>query len=137
MVIYYIGHVYLRPYVYSFCQNFQTLRLFPALETTLDCGENSYFMKRHRSKIKQLICVWILQEPVLKSQFNLQYFLQTFQDDRGGKNTVERADFQRTSGRRSGCSSNRGRKHVCQLWWKCKTFTHCNLTEFLRFCQKF
>ena len=31
MVIYYIGHVYLRPYVYSFCQIFQALRLFPAL----------------------------------------------------------------------------------------------------------
>ena len=31
MVIYYIGHVYLRPYVYSFCQFFQALRLFPAL----------------------------------------------------------------------------------------------------------
>ena len=26
-----IGHVYLRPYVYSFCQIFQALRLFPAL----------------------------------------------------------------------------------------------------------
>ena len=26
-----VGHVYLRPYVYSFCQIFQTLRLFPAL----------------------------------------------------------------------------------------------------------
>ena len=31
MVIYYIGHVYLRPYVYSFCQIFQALCLFPAL----------------------------------------------------------------------------------------------------------
>ena len=31
MVIYYIGHVYLRPYVYSFCQTFQALRLFPTL----------------------------------------------------------------------------------------------------------
>ena len=31
MVIYYIEHVYLRPYVYSFCQIFQALRLFPAL----------------------------------------------------------------------------------------------------------
>ena len=27
----YIGHVYLRPYVYSFCQIFHALRLFPAL----------------------------------------------------------------------------------------------------------
>ena len=31
MVIYYIGHVYLRPYIYSFCQIFQSLCLFPAL----------------------------------------------------------------------------------------------------------
>ena len=31
MVIYYIGHVYLRPYVYSFCQTFQALCLFPVL----------------------------------------------------------------------------------------------------------
>ena len=31
MVIYYIGHVDLRPYVYSFWQIFQALRLFPAL----------------------------------------------------------------------------------------------------------
>ena len=31
MVIYYIGHVCLRPYVYSFCQIFQALCLFPAL----------------------------------------------------------------------------------------------------------
>ena len=31
MVIYYIEHVYLRPYVYSFCQIFQAIRLFPAL----------------------------------------------------------------------------------------------------------
>ena len=31
MVTYYIRHVYLRPYVYSFCQIFQALRLFPTL----------------------------------------------------------------------------------------------------------
>ena len=31
MVIYYIEHVYLRPYVYSFCQIFQALRLLAAL----------------------------------------------------------------------------------------------------------
>ena len=31
MVIQYIGHVYLRPYVYYFCQTFQALRLFPTL----------------------------------------------------------------------------------------------------------
>ena len=31
MVIYYIEHVYLRPYVYYFCQILQALRLFPAL----------------------------------------------------------------------------------------------------------
>ena len=31
MVIYQIRHVYLRPYVYSFCQIFQALRLFTAL----------------------------------------------------------------------------------------------------------
>ena len=31
MVIYYIGYVYLRPYVYSFCRIFQALCLFPAL----------------------------------------------------------------------------------------------------------
>ena len=31
MVIYYIEHVYLRPYVYSFCQIFQALHLIPAL----------------------------------------------------------------------------------------------------------
>ena len=31
MVIYYIRNVYLRPYVYSFGQIFQALRLFPAL----------------------------------------------------------------------------------------------------------
>jgi len=33
---------------------------------------------------------------------------------------VEGADFQRTSGWGSGCSSYRGGKHVCKLWWKCK-----------------
>ena len=31
MVIHYIEHVYLMPYVYSFCPIFQALRLFPAL----------------------------------------------------------------------------------------------------------
>ena len=40
MVIYYIGHVYLRPYVYSFRQIFQALCLFPALRLlrTLEYG---------------------------------------------------------------------------------------------------
>ena len=32
MVIYCIEHVYLRPYIYSFCQTFQALRLFRRLE---------------------------------------------------------------------------------------------------------
>ena len=31
MFLYYIGHVYLRPYIYSFCQIFQALHLLPAL----------------------------------------------------------------------------------------------------------
>ena len=31
VVIHYIEHVYLMPYVYSFCPIFQALRLFPAL----------------------------------------------------------------------------------------------------------
>ena len=43
MVIYYIGHVYLRPYVYSFCQIFQALRLFPALRL-LRTLEYAYFV---------------------------------------------------------------------------------------------
>ena len=40
MVIYSIGHVYLRPYVYSFRQIFQALCLFPALRLlrTLEYG---------------------------------------------------------------------------------------------------
>ena len=35
MFIYYMGHVYLRPYVYYFCQIFQALCLFPALRLFL------------------------------------------------------------------------------------------------------
>ena len=42
MVIYYIERVYLRPYVYSFCQIFQALRLFPTLRLlgTLEYSED-------------------------------------------------------------------------------------------------
>ena len=35
MVIYYIGHVCLRPYVYSFSQIFHALRLYPSCPTSI------------------------------------------------------------------------------------------------------
>ena len=44
MVIYYIEHVYLRPYVYSFCQIFQALRLFPTLRLLGTLEYQSIFM---------------------------------------------------------------------------------------------
>ena len=42
MGIYYIEQVYLMPYVYSFCQIFQALHLFPTLRLlgTLEYGSN-------------------------------------------------------------------------------------------------
>ena len=69
VVIYYIGHVYLMPYVYSFCQIFQALCLFPALLTSIPESRVLMYVTCSLLSLNNVSLPEIREERKIKYQF--------------------------------------------------------------------